>query len=76
VIAAVATVFATALIVDLKPGQRTASAGERKERIQGAVRKATGVTRVREWRGGCQRLFVQFVSGFEAEKEFCKLDLF
>jgi hypothetical protein len=31
--------------------QRTASAGERKDRIQGAVRKATGVTRVREWRG-------------------------
>jgi len=35
----------------LSPGnQRTATAGERKERIQGAVGDGNRVTRVREWR--------------------------
>ena len=53
----------------LSPGnQRAATAGERKERIQGAVGDGNRVTRVREWRGGRRAagLMVQFVS----EKKF------
>jgi hypothetical protein len=43
--------------------------------MQGAVRKATDVTRVREWRGGVPggSLVVQFVWGFEAERAFDRI---
>jgi len=55
----------------LKPGnQRTANAGERKERSQGAVRKATGVTRVREWRGGVPAPICSVRVGFRGGEEF------
>lgn len=48
-------------------GSNPTSPRLRKKRIQEAVRKATGVTRVCEWRDGMPAgsLFVQFGRGFE-----------
>jgi hypothetical protein len=60
------------LVPSLEPGnQRTTAAGEQKKRIKEQCAKATGVTRVREWRGGVPAggLFVQFVSSFRAQEE-------